>query len=76
VVLLYAFLVWRHFKVAYGPKTWALSEERHKALRGSVHVAVWPLRLLASLFSGFVALLLIAVLVGFGYVIWKMMMHR
>jgi hypothetical protein len=32
--------------------------------------------LLASLFSGFVALLVIAVLAGFGYVMWKMMTHQ
>jgi hypothetical protein len=71
-VLLLIFLTWRHFKGSYGPETWALKPERNRFLRGTVHVLVLPLRLLASLFSGLVLLLVIALVAGFGYVMWKM----
>ncbi len=50
-----------------------MSQERHKALRGLVHLLVMPLRLIASLLSSLVALLVIALLAGFGYVLWRML---
>lgn len=65
-------LVWSHFKGDYGPETWSLAPQRPKAFRGLVHVLVMPLRLLASIFSSAVALLLIALLAGFGYVVWRL----
>jgi hypothetical protein len=72
-VLLLALLTRAHFKGDYGPETWALKPERNKYLRGLVRVLVLPLRLVASVFSGLVALLVIALLGGFAYVVWKMM---
>lgn len=71
--LLFLLLTWSHFKGDYGPQTWALSPERPKALRGLVHLLVMPLRLLASLFSSGVALLVIALLAGFAYSLWRIM---
>lgn len=63
----FVLLTWRHFKGDYGPQIWALSPEKPKALRVLVHILVLPLRLLASLFSSAVALLVVALLVGFVY---------
>lgn len=71
--LLFLLLTWSHFKGDYGPQTWSLAPERNKFLRGFVHILVIPVRLLASLFSSLVALLVIALLVGFGYVIWRVL---
>jgi hypothetical protein len=67
LALFFALLTWRHFKGDYGPQIWALSPERPKALRVLVHILVLPLRLLASLFSSAVALLVAALLCGFVY---------
>ncbi len=69
--LLFLLLTWSHFKGDYGPQTWSLAPERHRFLRGFVHLLVMPLRLIASLFSSGVALLVVALMVGFVYVIWR-----
>jgi hypothetical protein len=71
--LVFLLLTWGHFKGDYGPQTWALSKERSRVLRGTVHVLVMPLRLLAALLSSAVALLVIGLLVGFVYVLWRML---
>lgn len=72
-VLLFFYLTWKHFKTDFGPQVWALAPERNKALRGLVHVLVMPLRLLLSLFSSGVALLVIALVLGFVYVMHRVM---
>jgi hypothetical protein len=70
-VPVFALLLRGHMRGSYGPDTWSLDKERPRVLRGLVHVLVWPLRLLAALFSSAVALLVFALLAGFAYVLWR-----
>ena len=71
VALLLLLFTWSHFRGSYGPQTLALAKDRPKVLRGLVYVLVIPLRLLASVFSSAVALLVIGLLLGFCYVVWR-----
>jgi hypothetical protein len=73
VALVFLLLTWSHFRGGYGPQTWALPKERHRFWRATVHLLVLPLRLLAALFSSAVALLVIALLAGFAYALWRML---
>jgi hypothetical protein len=73
LLILFLVLTWGHFKTDFGPQIWALGPEKNKYLRGFVHVLVMPLRLLASVFASGVALLVILLMLGFAYVIWRMM---
>ena len=52
------------FGSTYSAKQWALREESHRIFKGAAYVGALPLRILFSLFSGLVATLVWAVVVG------------
>ena len=62
---------WIFFGGTYGAHHWALKAERPKALKGAAYVAALPVRLLFALFSGIVATLVWALVLGGGWALWK-----
>ena len=69
-VLLHA---WIFFGSTYAAKQWALKAERHRALHGAAYVVALPLRLVFALFSGVVATLVWALVVGGIWAVWRTM---
>jgi hypothetical protein len=67
-VLLHA---WIFFGGTYGAHHWALKPGRHKALKGAAYVAALPVRILFALFSGVVATLIWALVLGGVWLLWK-----
>jgi hypothetical protein len=69
-VLLHA---WAFFGSTYSAKRWALKAERPQALHGAAYVAALPLRLLFALFSGVVATLVWALVLGGVWALWRVL---
>ena len=67
-VLLHA---WIFFGSTYAARHWALKPERHKVLHGAAYAAALPLRVFFALFSGVVATLVWALVLGGIWILWK-----
>lgn len=67
-VLLHA---WAFFGGTYAASHWALKPERPKALRLAAYLGALPLRMIFALFSGVVATLVWALVLGGGWALWK-----
>jgi hypothetical protein len=48
----------------YSAKEWALRDDRHRIFKGAAYLGALPLRILFSLFSGLVATIVWAVVLG------------
>jgi hypothetical protein len=61
------------FGSTYSAKAWALREESHRLFKGAAYLGALPLRIVFSLFSGLVATLVWAVVIGGFYLMVRAM---
>ena len=67
------FHTYAFFGSTYSAQQWALRDDRHRIFKGAAYLGALPLRILFSAFSGLVATLVWAVLVGGFYLLFRAM---
>ena len=64
------------FGSTYSAKQWALRDDSHRIFKGAAYLGALPLRLLFSLFSGLVATLVWAAVIGGFYLLVRAVQGR